>query len=343
MARSHARLLVKTWADPDFRALTGAAQRMYFVLISQANLTQAGTLPLTLSRWVTYAVDSTSEGLVEGLRELELHRYVYVDYDLQEVLIRTFIKNDGVYKQPNVMAAAVRDAETLISQRLRSVLREELFLLPEAEMEKLHTSRGRSVLEMVSDLIDTLKDPDPAPPGNPSPKGTDKGTAMDTWRRGVVTELEVSPSPTPTPSSIPQSTSEIETPGEDADHTPGVVEVREDVERLCTHLADRIETNGATTRPHIGKRWRDAARLLMDNDHVTEQQIHAAIDWCQDHEFWRGNILSMPKLRDKYNQLRLQAQRERGQSSTTSATSKANAWLTVGRDQQQLKAIGGGR
>lgn len=84
---------------------------------------------------------------------------------------------------------------------------------------------------------------------------------------------------------------------------------RPDVERICTHLADRIEANGAK-RPDIGKTWHDAARLLMDRDGRSEQDIHAAIDWCQTHEFWRGNVLSMPKLREKYDTLRLQAQRK---------------------------------
>jgi hypothetical protein len=83
---------------------------------------------------------------------------------------------------------------------------------------------------------------------------------------------------------------------------------RQDVIRLCEHLADRIETNGSK-RPVIGKGWQDAARLMLDNDNRNEQQVHAAIDWCQSDEFWRSNIQSMPKLREKYDTLRLQAQR----------------------------------
>jgi hypothetical protein len=86
---------------------------------------------------------------------------------------------------------------------------------------------------------------------------------------------------------------------------------RSDVTRLCDHLADRIAGNGAK-RPSIGKGWHDAARLMLDNDGRTEQEIHGAIDWCQTDEFWRSNILSMPKLREKYEQLRLQAQRRQG-------------------------------
>jgi hypothetical protein len=86
---------------------------------------------------------------------------------------------------------------------------------------------------------------------------------------------------------------------------------RPDVERICTHLADRIEGNGCK-RPTITKKWRDAARLMLDKDGRTEPNVIAAINWCQDNEFWRGNILSLPKLREKYDQLNLQASRSGG-------------------------------
>lgn len=86
-------------------------------------------------------------------------------------------------------------------------------------------------------------------------------------------------------------------------------EPRADVERICDHLADRVEANGSN-RPPIGKRWHDAARLMLDRDGRTEDEVHGAIDWCQADEFWRANILSLPTLREKYDTLRLQAQRK---------------------------------
>ena len=89
---------------------------------------------------------------------------------------------------------------------------------------------------------------------------------------------------------------------------------RVDVERLCTHLADRIENNGSK-RPPINKQWRDAARLLMDQDGRTEDQIRTAIDWCQKDEFWRRNVMSMPALRKQYDRLRLAAQGSNGNTS----------------------------
>lgn len=88
---------------------------------------------------------------------------------------------------------------------------------------------------------------------------------------------------------------------------------RDDAERLCEHLADRIAANGSK-RPVVNAKWRDAARLLIDKDGRTEDDVHKAIDWCQADEFWRANILSMPKLREKYDQLRMHAMRGRTSS-----------------------------
>jgi hypothetical protein len=85
---------------------------------------------------------------------------------------------------------------------------------------------------------------------------------------------------------------------------------RDDVERLCNHLADRIQSNdGDGIRPRITEGWRTAARLLMDRDNRDEAKIHKAIDWCQDHEFWSTVVLSMPKLRKNYPQLQAQAKK----------------------------------
>lgn len=83
---------------------------------------------------------------------------------------------------------------------------------------------------------------------------------------------------------------------------------RPDVERICAYLADKIEANGSL-RPTITAGWRSAARLMIDKDHRTVDKILKAIDWCQADEFWRANILSMPTLRAKYDQLRLAARR----------------------------------
>ncbi|MGQ4353221.1 hypothetical protein [Streptomyces drozdowiczii] len=97
-----------------------------------------------------------------------------------------------------------------------------------------------------------------------------------------------------------------------------VTQIRPDVEQACTLLADLIEANGCR-RPTITKDWRDAARLLIDKDGVALDDVLGAIRWSQADDFWRSNILSMPKLRKQYDTLRLQAQRGRVQPAAATA------------------------
>lgn len=84
---------------------------------------------------------------------------------------------------------------------------------------------------------------------------------------------------------------------------------RGDTLQLCNHLANHIENNGSK-RPNITPAWLNEARLLLDKD---ERDFHTSmrlITWSQENSFWRSNILSMPKFRAKYDQLRLAANAE---------------------------------
>lgn len=99
---------------------------------------------------------------------------------------------------------------------------------------------------------------------------------------------------------------------------------RLDVEKACTLLADLIEANGSK-RPTITQHWRDSARRMIDLDGVALEDVLGAIRWSQNNEFWRANILSMPKLRQKYDQLRLQANRGQLAPTGTSGATSHNA------------------
>jgi hypothetical protein len=108
---------------------------------------------------------------------------------------------------------------------------------------------------------------------------------------------------------------------------------RPEVEELCKHLADRIEGN-ENKRPNITKAWRDAARLLVDEDKHTVDEVRKAIDWCQSNEFWRRHIMSMSKLREKYDTLRMQATDERKQRGN--AANNGHGQMRGGARQELL-------
>lgn len=109
------------------------------------------------------------------------------------------------------------------------------------------------------------------------------------------------------------------------------VAVRPDVVYLLDLLDSEIERNGSK-RPTRSKKNTDAMRLLLDRDGKTVQQVEAAIRWCQSDNFWRSNILSAHKLREKYDQLRLAASRKR---TTFAQQSQDNALALVERYRQE--------
>lgn len=89
---------------------------------------------------------------------------------------------------------------------------------------------------------------------------------------------------------------------------------RDDVEQLCARVADHTAANSNQPRPTITKRWRDHARLLLDKDLAAENDpLGLALrvaDWAAANTFWSSNILSMPKLRQEFARLRIQARQE---------------------------------
>jgi hypothetical protein len=106
---------------------------------------------------------------------------------------------------------------------------------------------------------------------------------------------------------------------------------RDDVERVCGHLADRMaERDGE--RPNILKCWRTDARLMLDKQKRAEAEIHELIDWCQDHHFWATNIRSIPKF--KYQFLRL-----RDQKRTEDAQVQGRLSWEQERDQANLDVV----
>lgn len=82
---------------------------------------------------------------------------------------------------------------------------------------------------------------------------------------------------------------------------------RPEVEELCQMLSNRIKANGSKRHGNVNDKWRTEARLMLDDDGYTFEQIAWMINWSQSHHFWRTNVLSMTKLRDKFDTMKLQA------------------------------------
>jgi hypothetical protein len=244
MARGHGRILTSIWEDADFLALDQQQQRLYLFLISQPNLNHAGLLDLTLRRWARKAAGLSVAELDKLLTGLEQARFVVVDDDTEELLIRSFVRNDGVWRMPKVMGAMVSGALEISSPKLRLALLAEMDRVPLDELsdEPTKTTRGEgpSIRAQIAEHIETLRKafgnptPDPTEGGSATPSDTPSGTPSDTPDEGgpegstrgragthVRAAPALSPSPAPTPApeeegaGAPSGRTEPASPAED--------------------------------------------------------------------------------------------------------------------------------
>jgi hypothetical protein len=94
--------------------------------------------------------------------------------------------------------------------------------------------------------------------------------------------------------------------------------------KLCYRLAELMVENDPKAKPKpssVG--WMDAAEKLMRIDERHFEECMAVLEWSQRNEFWKANVLSMPKFREKYPTLRAQWRRMSGPSTASAPVSSA--------------------
>lgn len=126
MARDRANINTGIWNDADYRQLTPAAQWLYFLLMTHPTLTYVGVADWRPKRITPFA-DGLTAGLIESAAaELSAGLYIVIDEDTEEVLVRSFVKHDGVLKQPRLAVSMANAYAQTASNRIRGVVVHEL-------------------------------------------------------------------------------------------------------------------------------------------------------------------------------------------------------------------------
>jgi hypothetical protein len=118
MPRDHARVKTNIWKDPDFIALPALAQRAYFLLTSQAKLSYCGVMDWWPGRWAGLAKDTSEMEFIDHVGTLIEARFVILDPGTSEVLIRTYVRHDGILDRPNMGKACIVALEQVSSINL---------------------------------------------------------------------------------------------------------------------------------------------------------------------------------------------------------------------------------
>ena len=77
--------------------------------------------------------------------------------------------------------------------------------------------------------------------------------------------------------------------------------------QLSQYLFSKMVQNNPEAKKPNYQLWADDIRKMVELDGRTPQQVQGMIDWSQSDDFWKTNILSAKKLREKYDQMKVTA------------------------------------
>lgn len=143
MAREYVKSWFAMFTDEDFARQPYSDKWLYQVLLGQPALNYAGVQPINMRRWrkamaTDLGVPSESD-LEKVLIRMERRGYVFTDENTGEVLVRSFMRVDQVYKQPNTFKSGLRALAHIESPKLAAVMLSELSRMPvpETKSDKL--------------------------------------------------------------------------------------------------------------------------------------------------------------------------------------------------------------
>ncbi len=163
MARDRATILTGIWGNPDIRALPPMQQWLYMQMWTHPDLNYCGVLDWRPGRLAQLSAGSTADSIRAIVPLLVEGRFAVLDEESEEILLRPYLRHDGLLKQPKLAVSMANAYASTGSTMLRGVIVHELSKL-RREFPDLAAWKSQHVLSI-------LDHPalDPATLGMPQP------------------------------------------------------------------------------------------------------------------------------------------------------------------------------
>jgi hypothetical protein len=126
MPREKASINIDIWGDADFRNLTQAAQSLYFKLLSHPKLDYCGVVEFHPGRLAALSREQSAGDVMIAAQELSWTFYCVFDQDTDEVMVRGFLRHDGVLQQPRLAVSSAKAYAAIGSNKIRAVVVHEI-------------------------------------------------------------------------------------------------------------------------------------------------------------------------------------------------------------------------
>lgn len=125
MARDYAAVNLSIWQDDDFRDLPPAAQWLYFTLWTHPTLSYCGVTDWRPGKLAALSRGWKAEHIERVADCLRARHFIVTDDDTEEVLIRSWVRFDGLMKQPRLAVSFANAYAAVGSKVLRGVIVDE--------------------------------------------------------------------------------------------------------------------------------------------------------------------------------------------------------------------------
>lgn len=157
MARDHARVHLDIWGDDAWRELSPAAQHLYLVLYTSPRLSFCGADDWRPGRIAARAKGWSLNSIAQAAAELVGGVFLVIDNATEEVLVRSWIKHDGLYRVQNMAVSMANAWAALNSRALRGVVVHEVRKLRESEPALKSWERDQVVKMLRQTAIDPIE------------------------------------------------------------------------------------------------------------------------------------------------------------------------------------------
>lgn len=321
----YSKVFVKIWHSKDFRMLSEEGKMLFLYLLTSPHRNMGGFYYLPLP-YLCFDVGLDEGRVSKAFEELTDKDMALYDYNTQVVLIKKWFCYNPIENENQAKG-----------------LNKQLAEIPKSKLFKPFVNCVKEYSQYIESILKGFDIPSEYPSETLSKPYTQPGTGTGTGTGTVSVSGAGDNSPNP--------------PGPDAPPEPqeaGVDESKHTEDsppyRAATYLRNRILANNARARvppndpeDKLMQKWAQEMDRLNrigptgGTKGYSWQEIRDLIDFSQDDDFWRSNILSAAKLREKCvqleNQMRRSTSKPRGHP--TMSSNVANALRLVAKYSQE--------
>lgn len=186
MPRDRATIFTAIWSDADWKSLTAEEQRLYFLLNTHPSLSYAGVADWRPGRLAKMCSGTTAADIAATGSALQAKRFVFIDEESEEVLVRSYIRHDGVLNHPKLAISFANAYSGVASPTIQAIITHELARLQgeHPDWRAFSDKRVTSILKQPQTSIDeangnTPETPKDEPQETPQPKPQGLGQPLE--------------------------------------------------------------------------------------------------------------------------------------------------------------------